>query len=595
MKYSVKTKLIAVTLAVFAFAAAVFSLISYSAAKRSAEAVVTSLIDQSAVSAADALSGRIEAVTAIANDISHDAAISRAVDSLRLRLLELRNESSVPKGTTFDIVNSSDMRSLDGSSDYSSNEAVKSAVSGYAMMSEPYDLNGKSVVCYSVPLDYISEERACVLVCIAESSFFEDTFNDISLGDSCAVYVTDGNKVIAGKPSDRRDIYSAEVKIDGRNGWSLCIEAVPSELMPDISSEIAAAVGISVLLAALMCIITAFILSRTLSPIKRMTDRISALADGDFTSPVPDVRSKDEAAAISDALNRTISALNGCVKEITASISGVADGDISDSVSSYPGDFAMIHDALSDVKKSLRTALSKIRLSSESVLDSAEKIGENAVVEARTPNIDLENTFENCNDICGYTEATSSKLSEAREMLAEEQKKLASLTEAITAISLHTDDITDIVSQIEDIAFQTNILALNAAVEAATAGEYGRGFAVVADEVRSLAQKSSESAKSTTALVEATVASISGGTALAKETAALLEEAVSCADEASEYMYKLEAAAKDYTSAAKAAEEKIIAQISEFIPPPAYVSNESTNAIVTEAQKLRDIADSFKT
>ena len=93
MKYSVKTKLIAVTFAVFAVAAVVFSLISYSAAKRSAEAVVKSLIDQSAVTAADALSGKIDAVTAVAADVSKDLSMSRAVDDYRMRLLEARNES----------------------------------------------------------------------------------------------------------------------------------------------------------------------------------------------------------------------------------------------------------------------------------------------------------------------------------------------------------------------------------------------------------------------------------------------------------------------------------------------------------------------
>ena len=79
---------------------------------------------------------------------------------------------------------------------------------------------------------------------------------------------------------------------------------------------------------------------------------------------------------------------------------------------------------------------------------------------------------------------------------------------SVEAIQKSAQQMNDIISVIDSLAFQTNILALNAAVEAARAGEQGRGFAVVANEVRTLAQRSAGSAKEIRQLIEASTSQV---------------------------------------------------------------------------------------
>jgi len=91
---------------------------------------------------------------------------------------------------------------------------------------------------------------------------------------------------------------------------------------------------------------------------------------------------------------------------------------------------------------------------------------------------------------------------------------VSQVVETMKGINDSSKKISEIISVIDGIAFQTKILALNAAVEAARAGEQGRGFAVVGSEVRSMAKRSAAAAREIKTLISASVERVEQGTAL---------------------------------------------------------------------------------
>jgi methyl-accepting chemotaxis protein len=119
------------------------------------------------------------------------------------------------------------------------------------------------------------------------------------------------------------------------------------------------------------------------------------------------------------------------------------------------------------------------------------------------------------------------------------------VVDTMKEINTSSRKISDIISVIDGIAFQTNILALNAAVEAARAGEQGRGFAVVASEVRSLAGRSAEAAKEIKLLINASVERVAQGTALVDEAGSTMTEVVGSIRRVTDMMGDISAASNE--------------------------------------------------
>jgi len=135
--------------------------------------------------------------------------------------------------------------------------------------------------------------------------------------------------------------------------------------------------------------------------------------------------------------------------------------------------------------------------------------------------------------------------SQARTAAQTGRQTMEEMTVAMRSIETSSMDISKIVKNIDEIAFQTNILALNAAVEAARAGEAGAGFAVVADEVRSLAQRSAAAAKETSEKIEAAIASTQRGSRSCENVGDSLEQIAVKVAEADTLVAEIAAAAKE--------------------------------------------------
>ena len=120
--------------------------------------------------------------------------------------------------------------------------------------------------------------------------------------------------------------------------------------------------------------------------------------------------------------------------------------------------------------------------------------------------------------------------------------------QAMQHIHQANEQVTTIVTAIDNIAFQTNLLALNASVEAARAGEHGRGFAVVADEVRKLASRSAEEANQIRRLIDNNVARINEGETLVSTTSDTLEQIAARVQKMASLMDEISTASHEQSS-----------------------------------------------
>ena len=270
---------------------------------------------------------------------------------------------------------------------------------------------------------------------------------------------------------------------------------------------------------------------------QEVTAMVHGAVMGDFTRRI-DMQGKEGFIKhLGDGLNELLETTESGINDVVRVLSALSRSDLTQTITNdYAGSFGQLKNDANTTVENLKDIIRQIKQATDNINTGSQEIA--------AGNNDLSHRTEEQAASLEETAASMEELTSTVQLNAENAKKANQLAinasgitekgvEAVGHVVRTMDTINDssrkigdIISVIDDIAFQTNILALNAAVEAARAGEQGRGFAVVAIEVRNLAQRAATAAGEIKALIDDSVEKIRNGSQLAVKAGQTMSEIV---------------------------------------------------------------------
>lgn len=252
------------------------------------------------------------------------------------------------------------------------------------------------------------------------------------------------------------------------------------------------------------------------------------------------------------------------INTVKKSIEEVVSGNLGVTIPEFGNNCAgRLIPGINTLSGNLATLVREIRSSSQTAMTLSEQLAARSMaLSAKTElqSASLIQTSASMEQMAATTKNTAdnTRLANERANLATEQARKGGELMGQVANNMHSitecaQQMTEIITLIDGIAFQTNILALNAAVEAARAGDHGKGFSVVAGEVRSLAHRSAEAAKNIKSLIDVTSSNVSQGAMVVAEAEKNMHQIVTGSGQVSKLM--------DEISTSTHEQEKGIAQI----------------------------------
>ena len=427
-----------------------------------------------------------------------------------------------------------------------------------------------------------------------------------------------------------------QINLDGANNARTSSEATYADTMNIIYLIIA--------LSALIVIgATFFVMSGVVKPITRITSSMGNLADGDTVAVVPFAGRADEIgsmagaveifrqAAISnerlereaeasrvqaeaDRIRLTAEAEAAAQKRLQEATSGLATGlrrlaagDLAFELNEpFAADFDALRHDLNAAVVQLGETLRSVAQSTISLDSGTREIGQSAEdLSKRTEHqaASLEETAAALDQITVNVTNSSRRAEEARTIAIQANTSasqsgtvVARAVDAMGRIEQSSDQISNIIGVIDEIAFQTNLLALNAGVEAARAGDAGKGFAVVAQEVRELAQRSAQAAREIKDLIRNSSVEVQSGVKLVRETGDALKTIEGFVVTINHHMDAIATSAREQSVGLSEVNTAVnqMDQVTQQNAAMVEETNAASATLANEAGRLRELISQFQ-
>jgi methyl-accepting chemotaxis protein len=378
-------------------------------------------------------------------------------------------------------------------------------------------------------------------------------------------------------------------------------------------------------LATTVALLLALLIGRWVTrDVTRLADTTDALAAGDNSVEILGADHQTELGRMARALSifrqaqieriqasaeraKIRTQQDNVVQVMKSELEQLANGDLTRVITQdFAPDYVDLRTNFNHALTELHGTIAKVKLA-VTAIGASTSLTNNATSELsqRTENqaATLEQTAAALDELTAsvksaaeHAKAVDSSVNKARTEATKNGEIVAQAVSAMSAIEESSNQITQVIGVIDDIAFQTNLLALNAGVEAARAGESGKGFAVVASEVRALAQRSADAAKEIANLIANSSRHVQQGTKLVGNAGEALSEIITQVNEIATMTSQIATSAQE--QAVGLSEINMgVNQLDQVTQQNAAMVQESMSrgdGLMQETEKLRNLILGFR-